>query len=88
MMKLYFFISDNPVDKCSGITILTSSSRRAYALALDNFIKNGYKGCPVILAIWYNNSQSLAEGTKVNSDEQTVVLKNSLISPLSCGFIL
>ena len=51
MMKLYFFISDNPADKCSGITILTSSSRRAYALALDNFIKNRYKGCPVVLAI-------------------------------------
>lgn len=51
MMKLYFFISDNPADKCSGITILTSSSRRAYALALNNFIKNGYKGCPVILAV-------------------------------------
>ena len=51
MMKLYFFISDNLADKCSGITILTSSSRRAYALALNNFIKNEYKGCPVVLAI-------------------------------------
>lgn len=50
-MKLYFFTSNNPADKCSGITILTSSSCRAYALTLNNFIKNGYKGCPVVLAI-------------------------------------
>lgn len=50
-MKLYFFTSDNPADKCSGITILTSSARRAFALAFNNFIKNGYKGYPVILAI-------------------------------------
>ena len=50
-MKLYFFISDNPADKCSGITILTSSARRAFALALNNFIKHRYKGCPLILSL-------------------------------------
>ncbi len=45
-MKLFFFESTNKRDKLSQLTIRTSSRKRAYALAVINFVKNGYKGSP------------------------------------------
>ena len=44
---IYFFKSSRKSDKLSHpITICTSNERRAFALALINFTKNGFKGSP------------------------------------------
>lgn len=51
MLRIYFFKSSEECDGLSCLTIMSSSSRRAYGLAAINFIKNGYKGYPVRLAI-------------------------------------
>ena len=51
MLRIYFFKSSEERDGLSCLTIMSSSSRRAYVLAAINFIKNGYKGYPVRLAI-------------------------------------
>ena len=51
MLHLYFFKSSEERDGLSCITIMSSSPRRAFGLAVINFIKNGYRGYPVKLAI-------------------------------------
>ena len=51
MLHIYFFKSSEERDVLSCLTIISSSPRRAYGLAVINFIKNGYKGYPVKLAI-------------------------------------
>lgn len=48
-MKLFFFKSSRKSDKLSQISVMTSSARRAYALAIVMFIKSGYKGKPVLI---------------------------------------
>lgn len=49
---IYFFKSSRKSDKLSHpITVSTSSERRAFAMALVNFKKNGLKGSPVLVAI-------------------------------------
>ena len=51
MLHIYFFKSSEERDGLDCITIMSSSPRRAFGLAVINFIKNGYKGYPVKLAI-------------------------------------
>ena len=51
MKHIYFFRSSRKSDKLSQITIFTNSVRKAYAMAQIHFIKAGYKGVPVKLAI-------------------------------------
>lgn len=51
MKHLFFFKSSNPKDGLSTLTILTSSARKAYALAVKHFINNGYKGCPITISL-------------------------------------
>ena len=50
---IYFYTSSRKSDKLSHpITISTNGSeRRAYALAVINFAKNGLKGSPKLLAV-------------------------------------
>lgn len=49
---IYFFKSSRKDDKLSHpVTICASNEKRAFALALINFIKNGYKGSPKLLAV-------------------------------------
>lgn len=50
MKHLYFFVSSNN-DEVSGVTILTTSVKKAFALANKHFINNNYKGTPELLAI-------------------------------------
>lgn len=45
-MHIYFYTSSRKSDKCSQITILSSTLRRAYALAVVQFKKHNYKGTP------------------------------------------
>lgn len=51
MIHIYFFKSSEERDGLSCLTIISSSPKRAYGLAVINFTKNGYKGYPVKLAI-------------------------------------
>ena len=51
MLHIYFFKSSEERDGLSCLTIMCSSSRRAYGLAVINFLKNGYKGYPVRLSV-------------------------------------
>ena len=51
MLHIYFFKSSEERDDLSCLTIISSSSKRAYGLAVINFTKNGYKGYPVRLVI-------------------------------------
>ena len=49
---IYFFNSTRKADKLSHpVTICAQSERRAFALALINFKKNGLLGSPKIIAI-------------------------------------
>lgn len=49
---IYFFKSSRKSDKLiHPITVCSNSERRAFALAIINFAKNGYKGSPKLLAI-------------------------------------
>ena len=48
-MKIFFFKSSRKSDKISVLTICTSTIARATSLAQLCFIKNKYKGKPVIL---------------------------------------
>ncbi len=50
-MKLFFFTSSRKSDKCSVITIMTSTFERASALAASKFIQWGYKGKPKCFVI-------------------------------------
>ena len=51
MTHIYFFKSSEERDGLSCLTIMSSSPRRAYGLAVINFLKNGYKGHPVRLSV-------------------------------------
>ena len=51
MLHIYFFKSSEERDDLSVITIVSSSLKQAYRLAVINFTKNRYKGHPVRLAI-------------------------------------
>ena len=51
MLHLYFFKSSEERDGLSCLTIMSSSSKQAYGLAVINFTKNGYKGYPVRLSV-------------------------------------
>lgn len=49
---IYFYKSSRKDDKLTNpVTILTSSVRRADALAIINFAKNGLKGSPIRIDI-------------------------------------
>lgn len=49
---IYFFNSTRKADNLSHpITICAANERRAIALAIINFVKNGYKGSPKLLAV-------------------------------------
>ena len=49
---IYFFGSTHKADKLSHpITVCAQSERRAIVLATINFIKNGLKGEPKLIAI-------------------------------------
>ena len=50
-MKIYFFTSSRKSDKISQITIMTSSLRRAYSIAIIKFKEWGYEGTPKLLAV-------------------------------------
>lgn len=45
-MKIYFYTSSRKSDKCSQITVLSSTERRAYGLALMQFKHHHYRGTP------------------------------------------
>ena len=51
MAKIYFYCSSRKSDKCSQITIMSSSELRAYGLAVLQFKKYNYKGTPKRIAI-------------------------------------
>lgn len=49
---IYFFKSSRKFDKLSHpITVCAKTERRATALAIINFVKNGLKGSPKLIAI-------------------------------------
>lgn len=49
---IYFFNSTRKADKFSHpVMVCAGNERRAFALALMNFIKNGLKGTPKLLAV-------------------------------------
>jgi len=49
---IYFFKSSRKSDKLSHpVTVCAANERRATALAIINFVKNGYKGSPKIIAL-------------------------------------
>ena len=49
---IYFFNSTRKSDRLHHpVTICSNSERRAIALAIINFAKNGYKGSPKLVAI-------------------------------------
>ena len=51
MTHVYFFKSSEERDGLNCLIIMSSSPKRAYGLAVINFLKKGYKGYPVKLAI-------------------------------------
>ena len=49
---IYFFKSSCKSDRLHHpVTVCATNERRAIALALINFTKNGYKGSPKLLAV-------------------------------------
>ena len=49
---IYFFGSSRKSDKLQHpVTVCAANERRAIALAIINFAKNGYKGSPKLLAV-------------------------------------
>lgn len=50
-MHFYFFKSTNEKDSISGISIFTTTRKKAIALAHNYFAKHNYKGDPVMLAV-------------------------------------
>lgn len=49
---IYFFSSSNKKDKVKNpITVVTSSERRAFSMALVNFKKNNYIGSPKLITV-------------------------------------
>lgn len=51
LMHFYFFKSTNEKDSISGISVFTSTRKKAIALAHNYFAKNKCKGEPAIIAI-------------------------------------
>lgn len=51
MLHIFFFKSSCNKDNVSNITVLTTNVMKAYHLATKQFIKHGYKGYPVRVAI-------------------------------------
>lgn len=51
LMHFYFFKSTNEKDSISGISIFTTTRKKAIALAHNYFAKHNCKGEPVMLAI-------------------------------------
>lgn len=51
LMHFYFFKSTNEKDSISGISIFTSTRKKAIALAYNYFAKHKCKGVPVTIAI-------------------------------------
>ena len=43
---MYMFKSSRKNEK-GVVTVFTSNAKRAFALAVMNFVKNGYKGSPI-----------------------------------------
>ena len=49
---IYFFKSSRKSDKLSHpVTVCANNENRAFALAILNFTKNGYKGSPKMIAL-------------------------------------
>ena len=49
---IYFFNSSRKDDKLNHpVIVCATNERRAFALALINFLKNNYKGSPKLVAI-------------------------------------
>lgn len=51
LMHFYFFKSTKENDALSGITVFTTSSKKAFALAYNYFAKYNCKGVPELIAI-------------------------------------
>ena len=51
LMRFYFFKSTNEKDSISGISVFTSTRKKAIALAHNYFAKHNCKGEPAIIAI-------------------------------------
>ena len=47
--------SNKKIDLNSEEKIMLVADPNKLGRVFNNFIKNGYKGCPVVLAIWYND---------------------------------
>ena len=50
-MHFYFFKSTNEKDSISGISVFTTTHKKAIALAHNYFAKHNCKGEPVMIAI-------------------------------------
>lgn len=50
-MHFYFFKSTKEGDSISGLTVFTSSRRKAFALASKCFVKCNCEGVPAIMTI-------------------------------------
>ena len=50
-MHFYFFKYTKENDALSGITVFTTSSKKAFALAHNYFAKHNCKGVPELIAI-------------------------------------
>lgn len=48
---IYFYKSSRKNELTNPITILAQNERRAFALALVNFLKNELKGSPKLIAV-------------------------------------
>ena len=48
---IYFYQSTKKGELQHPITVCSSSEKRAFGMALVNFLKNGLKGSPVLLAV-------------------------------------
>lgn len=51
LMHFYFFKSTNEKDSISGISVFTTTHKKAIALAHNYFAKHKCKGVPVVIAI-------------------------------------
>ncbi len=51
LMHFYFFKSTNEKDSISGISVFTSTRKKAIALAHNYFAKHKCKGEPALIAI-------------------------------------
>ncbi len=51
LMHFYFFKSTNKKDSISGISVFTTTRKKAYTIAYNYFAKLGCKGEPELLAI-------------------------------------